>query len=246
LEKTAILPLRRWKCRGSIDNDRAPAAIEGAVVSVKRYLDDPALSGTVIVTEIIQGERPIVRLAETWFHPQGGGQKADTGRIGMAEVVHVTHNEGEVDHHLAGLADLRAGESYAFSIDADRRRLNAAWHSAGHLIGSLVEARGGLKAVAGHQWPGEARVEFEGEAADLDEIRVRLEQDLADALARDLPVTPLATATDVRTIRMGDMAPIPCGGTHVARLGEIGRVLIASVKRKGARVRISYSVEASE
>lgn len=212
-------------------------------MTIKRYLSDPALSGTVIVTEVIPGERPVVRLAETWFHPQGGGQKADTGRIGEAEVVHVTHNNGEVDHHLAGPADLEVGRSYPFSIDADRRRLHAAYHSAGHLIGSLVEAQGGLRAVAGHQWPGEARVEFEGDSPDLDGLKARLEQDLAAALTADLPVAPREVAGQVRAIGMGDLAPIPCGGTHVARLGEIGRVQVASVKRKGDRIRVSYSVE---
>lgn len=209
----------------------------------KRYLSDPALSGMVTVTAVIPGERPVVRLAQTWFHPQGGGQKADTGRIGDAEVVHVTHNEGEIDHHLAGPADLEAGKSYPFSIDAERRRLHAAYHSAGHLIGSLVEAQGGLTAVAGHQWPSEARVEFEGDSPDLDALKARLEQDLAAALAGDLPVTALELAGQPRAIRMGEHAPIPCGGTHVDRLGEIGRVLVASVKRKGDRVRVSYSVE---
>lgn len=213
-------------------------------MTVKRYLSDPALAGVVTVTEVIPGERPVVRLAETWFHPQGGGQKADLGRVGEAEVVHVTHGEGgKVDHHLADLAGLEAGGTYPFSIDAGRRQLHAAWHSAGHLVGSLVEARGGLRAVQGHQWPGEARVEFEGEAADLEALKARLEQDLAAALAADLPVAAIDTPEHVRAIRMGDHAPIPCGGTHVARLGEIGRIAITGVKRKGDRVRVSYSVE---
>jgi Ser-tRNA(Ala) deacylase AlaX len=212
-------------------------------VTIKRYLSDPALSGTVTVVELIHGERPVVRLAETWFHPQGGGQKADRGLIGDVPVVHVSHNEGQVDHVVTHLAGLEVGETYPFSIDAEWRRLNAAYHTAGHLIGSLVETQGGLRAVAGHQWPGEARVEFEGEFEDLAALQARLEQDLAAALAGGA-VEAVGDPETSRAIRIGDHPPIPCGGTHVSDLGEIGPVRIEAVKRKGGRVRVSYSLGA--
>ena len=58
----------------------------------KRYLAEPAsYSGEATVTAILQGELPIVRLSETLFHPQGGGQKADRGTIGSASVTDVAH-----------------------------------------------------------------------------------------------------------------------------------------------------------
>jgi alanyl-tRNA synthetase len=101
-------------------------------MTVKRYLCDPiTLSGIVTVTEIVAADRPIVHLAETWFHPQGGGQKADRGKIGSMIVTHVAHNAGDVDHFVSDVSSVRVGDELAFEIDPDWRRLNAAYHTSG-------------------------------------------------------------------------------------------------------------------
>jgi alanyl-tRNA synthetase len=215
-------------------------------MTVKRYLDDPTLSGTVRVVDLIDGDKKFVRLAETWFHPQGGGQKADRGVIGEARVVHVTHAEGgAVDHHVEDFAGLAIGGEYPFAVDVDWRRLNAAYHTAGHLIGALVEAQGGFVALAGHQWPGEARVEFDGEGGEATEVQARLVADLATVMAAGAEVAIEGDPRVDRAIRIGAYPPIPCGGTHVSRLADIGDVRIDAVKRKSGRLRVSYTVTVS-
>jgi hypothetical protein len=45
-------------------------------MTVKRYLLDPTTSGTVKITQIVSADRPIIRLAETWFHPHGSSASA--------------------------------------------------------------------------------------------------------------------------------------------------------------------------
>jgi alanyl-tRNA synthetase len=209
-----------------------------------RYLDDDALSGVAEVVEVSDGERKVIRLRETWFHPQGGGQKADRGTIGPAQVLHVARNDDYVDHQVDDLAGIAVGAELPFAVDADWRRLNAAYHTAGHLIGSLVETQGELIAVAGHQWPGEARVEFEGEAADLEALKRRLEEDLEQAIARAVPVRTVH-AEGGRAIQIGDWPAIPCGGTHLVSLAGLGPVRIDAVRRKGPRTRVSYSLDAA-
>ncbi len=221
-------------------------------MSHKQYLISPATSGTVFIQEIIQPNEdkpPIVRLTATWFHPQGGGQKADVGTIGPARVLHVTHNAiGTVDHYVESAAGLEVGQAYSFQIDQAARRLNTAYHSAGHLIAGVVEkAMPGWKAVAGHQWPGEARVEFESAAAStppVEDFTPQLASLLQSQLSSHIAVSITGDPFQSRGIQIGDLPVIPCGGTHVQSLSEIQTIRITAIKRKGARTRISYEVEA--
>jgi misacylated tRNA(Ala) deacylase len=61
------------------------------------------------------------------------------------------------------------------------------------------------------------------------------------ALVRTLSVKPPRGTGRLRLVRIGgEDAPVdlqPCGGTHVARTGEIGAVLIAKIENKGRQNR---------
>jgi len=217
----------------------------------KSYLADPqSLSGEAIVVDLQMGERPIVRLSQTYFHPQGGGQKGDRGSIGPAQVLDTKHaEEGEVDHFVSALDGLAVGQSYPIIIDAPSRRLNAVNHSAGHLIAALVDpAFPEIKAVQGHHWPGEARVEFEGTVTDDVITRVAdfIQGALDKAIAEKWPVTLCGDPFVNRSIQFGNAEQVPCGGTHVAHLGQIKSIAIKSVKKKGNRLRITYEAAVNE
>lgn len=216
-------------------------------MTLKQYLAEPAkMTWTARVLEISKGETTIVRLDRTIFHAQGGGQKADRGRIGSAVVLHVTHNADNVDHHVESAAGLEVGAEVTLEVDEGWRRLNAAYHTAGHLLASVVEQMyPGLRAVSGHQWPGEGRVEFMGEVpveqVSLDAINARLASDLA----ANLPVVIVGDPFKDRAIKIGDYEPIPCGGTHVSRLGEVATTVVRSIKAKSGRIRISFDAAPS-
>ncbi|MBV9252282.1 MAG: alanyl-tRNA editing protein, partial [Acetobacteraceae bacterium] len=61
------------------------------------------------------------------------------------------------------------------------------------------------------------------------------------ALVRTMSVAPPRGAGRLRLMRIGDgETPIdlqPCGGTHVARTGEIGRVSVVKIENKGKQNR---------
>ena len=215
------------------------------MVTSKRYLADPTTtSGTVTVTAILEGERPAVRLSETWFHPQGGGQKADRGTIGTANVTHVAHNDGDVDHFVDNASQLKIGQTYPFQLDTNLRGLNAAYHTTGHLIASIVESKfPEIKALAGHQWPGEARVEFDGGSfGDFARLQTVLAEEIQKNIDAKTLVAVIGDPYAARAIKIGDYTPIPCGGTHVQAISDIGRVNIESIKRKSGKIRVSYCV----
>ncbi|SOE97670.1 Ser-tRNA(Ala) deacylase AlaX (editing enzyme) [Burkholderia sp. D7] len=210
----------------------------------KLYLADPQIySGTAIITDIIPGERPTLRLDQTWFHPQGGGQKADRGRIGESSVLHVSHNSDSVDHLVDSVRGLEEGMTVELEIDRPWRLLNARYHTAGHLLACVVESLApSMQAVSGHQWPGEGRVEFTvGDGSvpvQVDELNRRIAEDIA----ADFGVCVLGDPYSTRMIRIGDYPAIACGGTHVSTLCTVASVMVTAVKRKGDRIRVSYDL----
>lgn len=43
-------------------------------------------------------------------------------------------------------------------------------------------------------------------------------------------------------MQIGELLPVPCGGTHVSNIQEIGRLMIHGLKKKGIVTKISYEV----
>lgn len=216
----------------------------------KRYLITPELIGEATVVAIHpEGERSVVRLDRTWFHPQGGGQKADRGTIDGVPVAHVAHAaDGEVDHFLEASAPFSVGQTAAVAVDPAWRLQNARLHTAGHLLAEVLpHCFPALRAVAGHHWPGEARVEFEAEAdfPETDELVRALEAALAGAIAADWPVRIETGVDGYRTVQVGEKGlKIGCGGTHLASVGPLGQVAVTGTRTKGGKLRVSYEVTA--
>ena len=214
----------------------------------KAYLAEPQqLTGHATILALIPGDRPAIRLDKTYFHPQGGGQKGDRGTIGPVTVLDTKHAEGgEVDHFVASLENLSVGQTHPISVDPASRRINAVHHSGGHLIAALVDpAFPEIKAVQGHHWPDESRVEFEGAISEdlIARLSAFLPPALEKAIAEKWPVAVLGDPFVNRSIRFGDAEQVPCGGTHVAHLGQIKAVRIKNMKKKGDRLRIAYEAE---
>jgi alanyl-tRNA synthetase len=213
----------------------------------KRYLDDRALSGFMDLTALIPGDRPIVRFKETWFHAQGGGQKADRGMIASIPVLDVRHApDGAVDHFVGALDGLEIGGRYAFTVDEEWRILNSRFHTAAHLLVSMCESMfPGVSVVGGHQWPGEARVDFAGEGVDwIVERSGELERAVRDEILRDLPVTFVGDPYVNRACQIGGYTPIACSGTHALTTVELEQFRIRSVKLKRGQLRVGYEVVA--
>lgn len=214
----------------------------------KLYLAHPEMrtaNAKIVALVAAADGRPAVRLDRTIFHAQGGGQKADRGRIGDARVLHVAHNGGDIDHIIDSPELLEVGSVVRAEVDDAWRRLNAVYHTAGHLIASVVERMfPGVKAVSGHQWPGEGRVEFEGPVPV--ETKADIEAALYQAIAEGLPVKIQGNPYEDRSIGIGNMTAIACGGTHVENLSAIASIQIRSINAKKGKIRISYEAIAAD
>ena len=181
--------------------------------------------------------RYAVVMDSTLFHPQGGGQPADSGWIGDEPVEAVLSRGDDVLHMVAnplstGAVNLR--------VDAAQRQLHARLHSAGHLIG-LAGTEYGWHPVKAHHWPNEGRITFAaGENATLPDASSLLAK-ISAWQAGNLP-RQVTFADGLRQIGFGHLMAYPCGGTHVANLSEIGPVTITQVKIKKGQMIVNYTL----
>jgi Ser-tRNA(Ala) deacylase AlaX len=216
------------------------------------YLHSVALNGEARIVERRLGDLYTLRLNQTLFHPRGGGQPADRGALilgdgsGVAVPVIDVRNgdDGAVDHLVASDAPFQLGDRVLMRVDAESRLLHARLHSAGHLLalaGERIEPS--LRSIAGHHWPGEARVEFEGIVTNPEDFERALRLVLAEMRAANLPISASLDGDGRRSIAIDLAAPVPCGGTHVAETAAIGRIDIRKIKIKGSRVRVGYDIE---
>lgn len=215
-------------------------------MTTKLYLANPSLlTATSRIAAIFDGDSPKVWLDQTLFHPQGGGQKADRGLIGGVLVFHVAHNEGEVDHFVTSLESLTVDDEVEIVVDEEWRSLNGRYHLAGHTIAALTEHLfPGLRAVSGHHWPGEARVEFEGIVfPEPERVQDALPLALGKAIDESLSVHIQGDPYSNRSIAIADFPALPCGGTHPENTGVLRKVEISKVKVQKGRMRISYHLD---
>ena len=105
------------------------------------YLNDASLHETTAkVIGLEQSDDGWAAILDaTVFHPQGGGQPADVGTMGDAQVVHVfaegrAGNGGVGYHALEAEPPFAVGDEVRCRVDAERRDRSARTHSAGHLI----------------------------------------------------------------------------------------------------------------
>ena len=213
----------------------------------------------------VAGEGDFVELVldVTPFYAEGGGQQADTGLInvgaGQLEVVDVQQPvPGLVVHKARVLrGEVRAGEAGFAEIDVTRRKAISRSHTATHLIHQTMRSFLGESATQAGSLnaPGRLRFDFNTPGAVPPAVLHDVEQQVNEVLLRDLEVHAFITSQEearrlgamalfgekygdeVRVVEVGDYARELCGGTHVARSGQLGLVKILNESSIGSGVR---------
>lgn len=197
------------------------------------------------------------------FYATGGGQPGDSGHLEWGEnslkiATAVKTLDGDialVPAEAARLPDV--GTQVTQVLDWDRRHRHMRVHTALHLLSVVTP----LPVTGGSISTEKGRLDFDMPEAPSD--KETLEAQLNELIDRDLEVheswitdaelaakpelvktmsvKPPMGAGQVRLIGIGrdaDQIDLqPCGGTHVARTGEIGRVRIGKVEKKGKQNR---------
>ncbi len=200
------------------------------------------------------------------FYAQGGGQAGDEGQIILAggaeiRIANVIYDADKktILHAVEPGATLPlAGETVTLKLNWPLRLSRMRAHTALHLLTAVLP----YPVTGGSVGNGEGRLDFDSGDAALDkaDIELRLnaliEKNAATAsrwildaeleanphLVKTMSVKPPMGTGRVRLVEIEGIDLQPCGGTHVARTGEIGRARITQIEKKGKlnrRVRIT-------
>lgn len=198
-----------------------------------------------------------VRLDRTVFYPMGGGQPGDSGTLLLADgrTIRIAdtrkgQDPGEIVHLLApGEARPEVGAQVTATIDWERRYRHMRVHTSLHLLSAVI-----VGSVTGGQiGDGKGRLDFDlpDTALDKEAIEAKVnalieadhatrtqwitdeEMDSRPDLVKTMSVKPPRGAGRVRLLDIPGVDLQACGGTHVARTGEIGRIQVTKIENKG-------------
>ena len=205
-------------------------------------------------------------LDQSLFYAKGGGQPGDSGALhwdGLTMPI-ATAVKGEKDQIVLVPSEPQAlppvGAILMQELDWERRYKHMRVHTALHLLSVAVP----YGVTGGSISAGHGRLDFDMPEApeDRDVIEQALQAfvdmdvvvseewidqatlDAAPELVKTLSVKPPRGGGRIRLVRIGagnDQIDLqPCGGTHVARTGEIGALRLGKIEKKGRMNRRIY------
>jgi alanyl-tRNA synthetase len=229
-------------------------ADQGKVLSIIR--------GNQVVSSVSEkdtAELCFVLTDKTPFYAEGGGQLGDNGFLKSAKGgARITDCRKQGDAYVHLLSDIEGtiavGEEVELTVDRERREALMRHHSATHLLNAaLKQSLGGhIKQTGSLVHPEYLRFDFSHPKAMAPEEIVNVEKTVNAAVAANKDVITAVLAKNeaekrgavmtfgekygdvVRVVEMGDISKEFCGGTHVARTGDIGAFFIQKESSPGA------------
>lgn len=210
-----------------------------------KFHKDPYLKEiTTTITGIFsENEKNCVQVADNIFYPQGGGQKGDRGKLivdginyDVVDTIKDSYNEdGILLITTEKIPDDAKGKSVDCKLDWEFRNKQMKLHTAVHLHHCLLEKTAGKSLP----FPKVSAIQdgFAFNRYESDEITPELAEK-TNQVFREM----IASGAEVKTypdvekegFRFWECLgyKIPCGGTHVKNISEIGEIEIAYNKKK--------------
>ena len=184
------------------------------------------------------GEYFGVVLDKTAFFPEGGGQPADKGKLGDAEVIDVQINEGIVVHTVK--ESLEKGTKVSGKVDFELRFARMQAHTAEHIVAGTINSLFGYSNIGFHLTDELVTADFSGplNAEEIENIEILANK----AVFKNVPISAsypteeeLSKITyrskidpkeDLRIVTIEGVDCCACCAPHLARTGEAGVIKI--------------------
>jgi alanyl-tRNA synthetase len=220
------------------------------------YYHDPYLrefDATVVETTTHEG-KPAIVLDRTAFYPTSGGQPFDVGTLSGSRVIDVVDaddDSGRILHIVDRAPD--AGPVVG-QIDWPRRFDHMQQHTGQHVLSAAFDRLLGVRTESFHLGADYSTIDLARELSASEIARAEEEANrivwedrpVAIHFARADEIATLALRKEpkregtLRLIDVQDFDLSACGGTHVARTGAIGIILVAASERFRGGSRVTF------
>lgn len=190
----------------------------------KIFWDNPYLTELNTVVETVCDNR--LTLRETIFYAFSGGQESDSGTIDHYPVLEAKKEGKQIYYTLSNDHQLKQGDDVLIKIDWARRYQLMRLHFAAEVILELVYQRiPNIKKVGAHIAQDKARIDFKWEhniSTLLESIQTSA-QSIIDA--NENIISAFSDEPNERRYwKINAFSEVACGGTHIKRTGEIGKI----------------------
>ena len=220
--------------------------------TIKLYENDSYIkefTATVLSCEEKDGAY-FVMLDKTAFFPECGGQDADKGKIGEADVLDV-QIKNDVIYHKVNKA-FNENEEVTCQLDWETRFSRMQNHTGEHIVSGVIHSLFGYNNVGFHMNDSLVTFDVDGPLTE-DDIK-KIEAKANNAIYKNNSVKAIYPSPDeldnydyrsklditegVRLIEIEDTDLCACCAPHVAKTGEIGIIKIISFipYKKGTRI----------
>ena len=223
------------------------------------YSDSYLRTFTARVIERLEynGQAAVI-LDRSAFYPEGGGQPADRGSLNAARVLDVIEREtdGAVVHVLS---ESISEAEVAGTVDSTRRFDLMQQHTGQHILSEAFIRVAQAETVSFHLNPDavDGTLTIDLSTPKLLPDQVDRVEDLANAIVfenrpviarfvtedelRALPLRrPPKVDGAIRIVEVKEFDWSACGGTHVARTGEVGLIKIIKLDRRSNETRVEF------
>ncbi len=211
------------------------------------YWTNPVLFETEVEVKAIAECK--VTIDPIIFHPDEGGQPADIGTIGQANVCNV---EIVNDQIVVTLDKPLDDGKYLARLNKQHRFYTASQHTAQHIISGIAEKQFGMATTGVHIGFERCTVDFD-KKIDWETVK-DIEQQSMEVVTLNIPVETVFNDTDVRirsnkkeieadtirVVKIGDYDKSACCGAHLKSTGQIGIIRIFDIESKKKGVRIFF------
>jgi alanyl-tRNA synthetase len=209
-----------------------------------------------LIDTVTYHDLPAAVLDRSYFYPTSGGQPHDTGFLNGVRVVDVALRESDgVMLHVLENALALENQRVSGQIDWGRRFDHMQHHTGQHILSAAFEKLADADTVGFHLSADSVTIDLN--KPDISPALLDAAEDLSNQIVADdrpvrayfpsdeeLSTLVLRKVPDVEgKLRVVDIAGFDvnaCGGTHVARTGEIAIIKILRASRQGDTTRIEF------
>jgi alanyl-tRNA synthetase len=201
--------------------------------------------------------QPAIILDRSAFYPEGGGQPSDRGTLNQVNVLDVITREA--DEAVLHVLSAEVADRVTGVVDSARRFDLMQQHTGQHILSQAFVQAANAETVSFHLNPDplDGALTIDLNTAKLSPAQIDRAEELANTIVfenrpiaarlvaeSELQALPLRRPpkvdTAIRIVQIEGFDWSACGGTHVARTGEVGLIKIVKLERRGAETRVEF------